>query len=122
MIKSKAIELLKAFNKAELKDFEKFLNSPFHNVYETVIKLFKIVKKFYPDFESEKLNYRFLFNSLYKNKKYSEALLRNVMSDLLKAGEDFLAHRALKHSAFEKHRLVNKELVAKKLYKHFKKN
>src|SRR5260221_6925588 len=108
MIKSKALDLLGKFNKAELNDFEKFLNSPFHNIYETVVKTFTDIKKFYPDFNNEKLNYKYLFERLYKNKKYSEALIRNILSDLLKSGEDYLAHRALKQSAFEKNRLVNK--------------
>ncbi len=122
MVKSKAIELLRTFTKSEIKEFDKFLKSPYHNVYETVIKTYSIVIKFYPGFDNEKLDYKYIFSRLYKNKKYNEALVRNVLSDLLKAEEDFLAHSALKASPLEKHRLVNNELINKNLFTHFSKN
>jgi hypothetical protein len=120
MINSKSIELLKTFSKKELKNFNDFLNSPFHNSNNRIIQLYKALKKFYPEFKDEKLSYEYLFNTLFRKNKYNEALVRNVLSDLLEAEENFMAHKALQNSQYEKFRIVNKELIDRNLYSHFK--
>lgn len=48
MIKSTLLELLKTFNKEELKRFEDFLRSPYYNNNSNVIKLFNVIKSIFP--------------------------------------------------------------------------
>jgi hypothetical protein len=52
MEKSKVIDIFRTFSPDELKRFRDFVHSPFHNKNKNVIRLFEILKKYYPDFES----------------------------------------------------------------------
>jgi hypothetical protein len=51
----KLISLLKTFSKTEIKEFEKFLQSPYLNTSgEYIFKFFNSIKKYYPEFESDR--------------------------------------------------------------------
>jgi len=59
MQNTKIIQFLKCLSKDELREFGKFVRSPFHNNRKDVIRFYDVLKKFYPDFninETEKKN------------------------------------------------------------------
>ncbi|MEO8512139.1 MAG: hypothetical protein ABI543_01135 [Ignavibacteria bacterium] len=90
MLKSKFIDLVKSFSKEELKQFRDFVNSPFHNSNKNVIKLYDIIRKYQPDFSSPLIEKEKLFSRIYPGKKYNDTVIRILLSDLIKLGEDFL--------------------------------
>ena len=51
MFNSALIETFKTFNKQELKDFSLFIQSPFFNTNQSVVKLFEQIRILYPEFD-----------------------------------------------------------------------
>ncbi len=100
MLKSKFIDIIKTFSKGELKQFRDFLRSPFHNANQNVVKLFDIVRKYAPEFDSASLEKENLFKKLYPGKNYNDTVMRILSSDMLSLGEEFLT---LKRSAKDKY-------------------
>jgi len=88
----KITEILKTFSVQELKEFEKFVSSPFFSRGRNVVPVYKAVKKFYPDFNDKKYNKENIFRLAYKNKKFSSALYRRLISDLTLLAEEYLRY------------------------------
>ena len=92
MIKSRLIEVLRTFSKKEIREFRKWLLSPIHNQREDVIHLFEYL------FDADHLNNEALidkeivFEKIYKNEKFDDAKMRQVMHFLFKNMEGFLAY------------------------------
>ena len=80
MIKSSVISILNTFSQEEIKQFEDFLNSPFHNKNAKVIQFFNVLKEYHPGFDDEKLTKENLFKELFGNVKYKESYIRNLFS------------------------------------------
>lgn len=77
--------------------FNQFLVSPYFNKRTMMIKLFKVLRKSYPDFEGKHFTKEEIYKSIYKKLEYNDSTFRNLMSDLLK-----LALQFLKQTCFEK--------------------
>ncbi|MEO8666607.1 MAG: hypothetical protein ABI462_14030, partial [Ignavibacteria bacterium] len=90
MIKNNAIIILKTFSGEEVKLFEDFLNSPFHNKNTKVIQLFNLLKKFHPGYNDGKLSKENLFRELFGNVRFRGSYIGNLFSDLNILAEKFL--------------------------------
>lgn len=90
MQKSKLIETLRHLTTEELNAFEKFVHSPYFHKNKLVIKLWKYLKKYGPNFEHEHLNKIRVFKKLFPDKRINDTKLRQIMSALLKLVEQFL--------------------------------
>ncbi len=71
----KVIELLKSLDEKELDRFELFVSSPFLGNKPQVIKLFTILKKYYPVFTSTEYSKQNVFKQLCPGKAFSSSLL-----------------------------------------------
>ena len=71
---------LKTLNKNEFREFEKFVNSPYFNNRSEVTRFFAAVKKHYPDFRPESINEEKIFSKVYPGKKFSNVLMRKLVS------------------------------------------
>src|SRR4030095_3863753 len=91
MHNSKLTVLLKSLNKQEAEKFSLFLSTPLFNERETLIRLYQEIKKFYPEFKDEGFAHENLYRKLYKDKKYNDALMRNLASRLYGKLENFLS-------------------------------
>lgn len=91
MIKNKAIEVISTFSEPELKLFYLFLESPYFNSNKSLIKLFGVIKKSLQQKKAEKLNEENLYSKIFKGKKYNYGIMKNLMSQLFKQAEKFLA-------------------------------
>lgn len=118
MKNSRLIELLKTFSGEELKSFGKFLESPFLKPPRNTIVFFNYLIKFYPDYDSDGLNKETVFEKLFPKQPYNEKKLINLMFDLTKAAEDFLAYITLKKDEIEYLLSLSRGYVDKKLSKH----
>ncbi|MEO6696112.1 MAG: hypothetical protein ABIY50_06175 [Ignavibacteria bacterium] len=90
MKNNRLIQLLKSLTPSEFKQFKEFVNSPFYNKNKNVISLFDYLKNFYPDFKNEKVNDEFAFRKLFPGEKYDYFKLKNIISDLLMLGKEFI--------------------------------
>jgi hypothetical protein len=100
MKETKLISLLKTFTPAEIKDFEKFLASPYHNSGRNFKPLYIYLKRLYPEFPAEKLTDEKIFKKIYPKKKYvkksSSLTIRVIFSQMVQMTEGFLQAEALR--------------------------
>jgi hypothetical protein len=91
MNNSKLIKVLKTLKKSEFKQFGKLVHSPFFSKGRNVIPLFDILKKFYPNFDSEEFNRDNILEELSRNGyKATYQQLKTQMSEMYKLVEQFL--------------------------------
>ena len=64
--------MLRTCSVRELKRFEEFVLSPFHNKNENVIKLLEAIRKFYPEFEESHLQWEKIFKKVVPNEPLDE--------------------------------------------------
>lgn len=94
---SKLIDLLKTFSLQEIKDFEKFLLSPYFTNGRDLTSYYKFLLKFYPDFnvsKSETIKKFFKKSAISDSKK--DNLIRTYNWELLKLGEEFITMDSIK--------------------------
>jgi len=115
MYNSKIIGLLKTFSSLELKKFEDFVNSPFFNKVQNVSRLFDAIKGYYPHFNSEMLGKQKIYDKLYPGKKYNDERMRNLSSDLLNLGKEFLSQTKFLSDPFFPDKFLLDGLKEKKL-------
>ena len=84
------IQFLKTFDKKEMKDFEKFVASPFFNKGRNYLPLLKEIGRFHPDFNSGKMTREYIYSRLYPGKKYSEKTMKNMNSALVGLAEEYI--------------------------------
>jgi len=90
MIKTAFLEILRTFNKDELKRFEAFLNSPYFNTRNNVVNLFSVVKKYTPEFSHKNLDKEEIWKNIFPEKEYNYGILKNIIYDITKLAEKFL--------------------------------
>jgi len=120
MQNSNLIKILNNLSKDELKSFEDFIASPYFNKKPTVIKLFRELKEYYPEFNSENLTKENIYFQLYKGKPFNDGMLRNQMSELYKLLLKFLGNEAFNRDSIEFKIKVSRELLLRGLSKTFK--
>lgn len=122
MLKSNLIDAFKTFSAQEIKEFSEFVSSPFFNKNVNVIKLFEIIKKNYPDLDSEKLEKEKVFKKLFPGKPYKDSTLRLLMFYLYEIVEKFLAYKHFERDTFRYNENLVVELRTRSLFKEFEKN
>jgi hypothetical protein len=124
MLLKKLIEILKTFDKDELKKFKRFISSDYFNTNESIVKLFRLIAAFYPAFSpyEKKLTPEALFRSLYGQRKYDEKTFRYLLSSLYSITEEFLAHTTFQSSRLEVRKSVIHNMIARRLHSQAKKN
>lgn len=99
MVKSRLIALLSKFTAKELKDFEKFVSSPYFSTGRNLQPLFALLKKHYPDFTSPALAEESIFTRLFPGKKFekmkSSHVIQVLISDLILLAEKFMVHNSI---------------------------
>lgn len=94
------IRVISSFNKHEIREFTRFVNSPFFNGRKDSARFWGVVKKFYPDFTSENLTAEFIFRKIYPDRKFDIAEVRRLSSYTLKLAEQYLSYKGLKNDPF----------------------
>jgi hypothetical protein len=110
MLKSKFIDVLKTFTRDEIKRFRDFVCSPYHNSNKNVVKVYELIRKHYPEFNSQSITKEKLFAKIYPGKKYNDTVMRILLSDLLKLGEEFLILTRSKKNPFGENLTLLEEL------------
>ncbi|MBS1551213.1 MAG: hypothetical protein JST15_03975 [Bacteroidetes bacterium] len=119
MLNSKVIDILKSFSVEEIRKFSGFLSSPFHNKNKKVIQLFEILSKYHPHYGHKNLTKEKLFTLIFsgsdKYASFSDASVRNLLSDLMILAEKFLVCTEIEKNKFLFSEISLKELGKRKL-------
>jgi len=118
MQQSKLIALFRVFSLEDMKAFESFLLSPYFNQSSKLARLFKLIAPHHPTFESDKLTKEKLYKTLHQDKTgYSDATMRELISDLFKLARSYIAHEELKRNTMQAGLLKYQWLYARHLFK-----
>ena len=93
-----------------MRSFEIWLKSPWCNTNKNLIRLFETVKKYYPDFDNQKLSKEKLFRQILPNGKYSARRMNNLLSEAYLTAERFLIFQNLAQDQNLQKDLLTKEL------------
>lgn len=115
-LRSEVFELLSTFTKQEMKKFGEFLNSPYHNKSKKLIKEYSYIKKFHPDFCSDKLTLAKIHNFVYQDKIFHDTTVRNDLSDLYSLSLKFIALEVLNTNKENASGDILGELVRRNLF------
>jgi len=122
----KLISVLKTFSKDEIKEFEKFIISPFHNKGRNFKPLFGYLKKLHPDYPPAKLSAEKIFTKLYPGKVYdksrSSLSIRVLFSQLTQMAEEFLVHNEISGDEYERTKIAAGIFEKRHLYENCEKN
>lgn len=119
MLLKKLIEILKTFDKAELKKFRRFIGSDYFNTNESVGRLFRLISAFHPAFEEagSRLSPELLFKKIYGTRKYDEKTFRYLLSVLYNLLEKYLAISMFESSELEMKKYTIDEMIERRLFK-----
>ncbi len=87
------IKLLKSFSKNEIREFEKFISSPFFNSQTVLINLYNELVRFHPEFKENDLSKEKIFESIFRDKVFNDTLFRKYISNLMKLAENYLIYK-----------------------------
>jgi len=118
MLLKKLIEILKTFDKVELKKFRRFISSDYFNTNESVSKLFKLIAALYPDFDTNdrRMSPEALFKKIYGTRKYDEKTYRYLLSALYSLVEKYLAISLFENNELELKKNTIDELTGRRLF------
>ena len=94
MTNYKVLQIMRTFSTEQMKEFEKFLQSPFHSTGRDLLQLFGYLKKYHPAYDNDKALKLEHIHSILSGKKQGKAvkadLTRKLLSDLFKQAEKFI--------------------------------
>lgn len=112
-------DILKTFSDKELMRFGKFLKSPYFNNSAILLKVFTVLRSYYPEFDNKMLTKENIFRRVYSKAEYNDSTFRNLMSDLLKFALQFLKEEAFRKNEIETSLFLTDELAMRGLVKVF---
>ncbi len=119
MYKSKLIEILRTFNKEELKSFNDFIRSPYYNKRKELHTFYDYLHQCAPQFEKEAVDRHLVFKKIAPKQEYDEKWLGYMMSYLNKLAEQFIQIKQYeKDQAFQNYNFLS-ALVKRNLSKFY---
>ena len=119
MKESKLFNILRTFTEEEITLFEKFLASPFHRGAKNCLPMFKQIKKFYPDFRSDKLTGEYIYSRIYPGRKFNKQVIWNLISETERMTRGFLEQIGLRKDNFYRKGLLLSESGKRKLLNNY---
>ncbi len=92
------IKLLRSFTPEEISYFGDFLISPYFNKKNSVIKLYEVLRKSYPQFGGNEILKKNIHERLFPGKSYNDTNLRVQIHNLNDLAKKFLAYRSFESS------------------------
>ncbi len=105
--------LLKALSDDELKRFEKFLDSPYHNTIANVRKLFRELRKHAPEFSGESFSRENIWKCTFPGKEFNYGVLKNLLHELTVLCQKFLVAESVEVNKDLKEKLLIEQLIVR---------
>ncbi|MBK8983688.1 MAG: hypothetical protein IPM38_15565 [Ignavibacteria bacterium] len=124
MRSSKLVNILKTFTKEDIKEFEKFVASPYFSRGRNLSPFFNVIKKFYPDFDSNQYSSEKIFCELFPDKKFntnSVNIIKTLSHELIKLCEEFIIQSGFRSDLNSKNYYLLDNLRKRKLFNEFEK-
>lgn len=116
------IEYFKYLSKSEVEKFEQFVNSPYHNNSQRIIKLFDYLYSKYPDIEPKVINREAISSSVYPSEKYNDTNIRKLLSKFTAIFEKFLVQLEFENEERRNKTLLLRSLRVRSMNKRFESN
>ncbi len=91
MENSKLILLLRTFSSQELREFQRFVESPFFNSNQEIVVFYTTLRKEAPLFHSNRIGKERIFQKCYPKRTFSDAHCKFLMNQLLKLAERYIS-------------------------------
>ncbi len=121
IFRSNIFTVLKTFSKAEVREFDKFVRSPFHNNRSELIPFWEEIRTKYPDFATDKATGETIFSNIYPGRKFRIDVLSRLCSNLLKLSEEYLAFKFYRKDEFNYNRNLLEQYYQRDLDKSYNK-
>jgi hypothetical protein len=109
MKNSKLIQLLRTFSKSEMNEFGKFVSSSYFADGKIYLSLLNELKKYYPDFNSQKLTRVSIYSAIYPGKEFKDTVIFTITSGLYNLAKEFLANIEFRNMTEMKELLINQQ-------------
>ena len=116
-MKYKIIDILRTFSDKEPRQFESFLMSPYHNDSKKIIRLYKALMKFYPEFEAIKMNEEKISHEVNPDLPYNKSTFKTMMFELANCADEFLKISIYKTKKATSEDYLREEYFKRKLFK-----
>ena len=113
---TKLIRFLVTLDAGEMKAFQKFARSPYHNSNKQLIGLLDCLAKYHPSFGQKTLTKRAVYQKMHPVKKdYHEGRMNLLMAQLVHLFREFLAFEQVQKDAFLQRKYRLQALLEKRL-------
>lgn len=119
MRKSKLVALLKILNGKEWGRLEEFIYSPYFNKNEDVRRLFRYLKKAYPNFPTKKMDKGKVFKAVFPGQEFNKKHFNHIQNYLFRLVEQFIAQEQLTEDPFEQDQRMLTAFLGAQLDKHY---
>ena len=116
MFKSTLTEVLKTFSKQEIKEFSLFIQSPYFNTNQSVIKLFEQIRKHHPEFDEKAMDKKLLFEKAFRKIRCGESFMRMSVFRLMELAKKFLIQKNLERNDLNNDTVLLEELNFRELH------
>lgn len=114
MAESNVFTVLKSFSDSEVRDFRKFLNSPYFMKSKKILKLFDLLKRVKDDEVSPGVR-EMIYSKIYPGRAYRDSTIRNMYSDLNKKLNEFMLIENFRNSGLGRQKFLSAERLKKNL-------
>ncbi|MEL6865215.1 MAG: hypothetical protein AAFP19_12385 [Bacteroidota bacterium] len=122
MQQSKLVRLLKSLQEKEFKQLGKFLQSPFFNTRQELVRLYDylVEHQTYPQFDQDIMDRERVFAHLYPDdKSFKSKKFRDTLSDLSLLVEEYIIQLELKYQNLPRQKLLIQALGRRNVYAYF---
>ena len=126
MLKTKLFSVLKSMDKIEIKSFESFSLSPYHNSNKTISRFLKYVEKYFHilkgDTPIKKFDNQLIFQKVYKGANFNEGTFAVLRSQTLSLLEEFFTYERFRREKKLRQEFLAESYNEKKLTRAYKNN
>jgi hypothetical protein len=113
---------LNQLSKKEFRKFEKFVNTPYFNVNQKIIQLFKYLNSYYPDITEDDVEPSMVWNAATNETVFNSENHRKLVSDFTELFERFLVQNEFEEDKEYSKIILLRNLRKRKIKKRFDKN
>lgn len=106
MHNSKLIKMLKMLKTDEFKQLDRFLKSPYFNSNKRIVALYQYLKKYYPDFNSPKLDREVVYKHLFPKKAFNYTAMSNFTAAFNRLLERFFAELEFEAAPYAERKML----------------
>lgn len=112
---NKLFLILKTFNRQEISEFRKFVNSPFFNQNENVQKLFGEISAYHPEYNSHNMTAENLYNRIFPGTDVNRGSINNLITKIINLAERYMVVKAFCENETLSGRMLLQEYDNRKL-------